>query len=71
MRKTLNKIFFIYHEAALSILFAGLAALEFICYLFIPAPISYIALFGAVCFSIVTCSMISYVYRDAKRINLI
>jgi len=71
MKTKLNKIFFIYHEAALSVFFAACALLEFICFLFIPAPIAYIALFGAVCFSIVAGSMAAYVYRSAKRINII
>jgi hypothetical protein len=48
-----------------------MAALEFICFLFIPAPVAYIALFGAICFSIVAGSMAAYVYRSAKRINII
>ena len=71
MKTKLNKIFYIYHEATLSVFFAGMAALEFICFLFIPAPFSYIALFGTLCFSIVAGSMAAYVYRSAKRINII
>lgn len=68
---TLSRIFNIYHEATLSVFFAACALLEFICFLFIPAPIAYIALAGAICFSIVAGSMAAYVYRSAKRINII
>ena len=68
---TLSRIFNIYSEASLSVFFACGALLEFICFLFIPNPIAYIALAGAICFSIVAGSMAAYVYRSAKRINII
>jgi hypothetical protein len=71
MKTKLNKIFYIYHEATLSVFFAGMAALEFICFLFIPNEIAYIALAGAICFSIVAFNLAAYVYRSAKRINIL
>lgn len=71
MKTKLNKIFYIYTEASLSVFFAFGALLEFICYLFIPAPFSYIALAGAIWFSIVAFNMAAYVYRSAKRINIL
>ena len=72
MKTKLNKIFFIYHEASVSVFFAACALVEFICFLLLPEhPVKYIALFGAICFSIVAGSMAAYVYRSAKRINII
>ena len=71
MRKKLNTIFFIYTEASASIFFMACAILEFICAAMISGPFQLLALGAGIAFTCIACSMAAYVYRSAKRINII
>ena len=71
MRKKLNTIFFIYTEASAAIFFMACAILEFICAIALHGPFQLLALGAGIAFTCIAGSMAVYVYRSAKRINLI
>lgn len=69
--KTLNRIFYIWSEASVCVLFAIGALMELVCFLALPSFWALIAGTAAICFALIALGQGRYVYREAKRAGLI
>jgi VIT1/CCC1 family predicted Fe2+/Mn2+ transporter len=69
--KTLNRIFYIWSEASVSVLFAVGALVELVCFVALPGVFAVIAACAAVAFALIAFFQGRYVYREAKRAGFI
>ena len=74
-RKQLNRIFYIYSNASVAVFTAVAAVIEIICGLVLQFafdnPVYMLCYPAAVCFTAMTIGLVTDVYADAKRSNII
>lgn len=77
MKTKLEKVFFIYSNASVSVLMLVGAFVELVCWLFLRSEgglgglVSYLAFYASICFFAIASSLALSVYKDAKKSGII
>ena len=67
MRNKLNRIFYIYTEASVCALMLVAAIIELACWVYLPAPISWLPAAAVVFFSAAAVHSALYIYRSETK----